>query len=392
MKAKKGRIIIATGGTGGHIFSARSTALELSKRGFKVTIFADNHYKKYSQKEDPFNYYIINSSTLRKGTIPLIKASYKISLGIIKAFLLMLFYQPKIIIAFGGYASFPSLATAIVLKRKIILHEQNAYFGKVNRLLARFATKIALSYKKTYGIEEKYLEKTIYIGNPIRDDIIELNKYEYNLPGYNKKKPLDNLGYDVLLASQFHNHINEDSYGELFNILVIGGSGGAKIFSDILPKAFFNIRDELKKHINIVQQCRKEYIEDTFSQYQSFNLNILINTFFKDIKEEIKRAHLIIARAGSSSIAEFTAAKKPLILVPFAAATDDHQTKNAAFIEKSGGAIVFKEKDFTINKVTKCLEKLIDNPALLKKMSKASYSCANINANKDLANLIESLL
>jgi len=291
----------------------------------------------------------------------------------------------------GGYTTFPTLISAVILRKQIILHEQNAHLGKVNRLFSKFAEIIALSYQKTFGIKTQYQAKTHYVGNPIREEIIKLSKNSYQLPDYNKKKPVNNLGYNLLLASQFRNQ-NQKNQRELFNILVIGGSAGAGIFSKILPKAFFNIRDELKKYISITQQCRPEYIEDTFIQYQNFNLNIFINSFFKNISEQIKKAHLIIARSGSSSIAEFTAAKKPLILIPFAAATDNHQEKNAAFVQKSGGAIMFKEKEFTISKVTNCLEKLIDNPASLQKMSKASFACANLKAADNLVRIVKSLV
>ena len=389
-------IIIATGGTGGHIFPARATAHALHRSGFKITIFADDKYLKYSERKDPYNYKIISSSQLCNGFLNKIRALFKIALATCKSLLLILYYRPQVIVAFGGYATFPVLIAATILKRKIILHEQNAHLGRVNRLFIKYASKIALSYPQTGGINPEYQNNTIFTGNPIRKKIKALSKNEYQLPTSNKpekNKKVNNLGYNLLLASQFNRQYQNDEHiGNLFNILVIGGSGGAKIFSDILPKAFFNLKESLKEQINIIQQCRPEYIEYTFNQYQNFNLNILIDRFFSDIDKKIKNAHLIIARAGSSSIAEFTAAKKPMILVPFAKAADNHQEKNAAFIEKSGAAVVFKEQNFTINKVTKCLEKLIEHPGILKKMSQNSFSCANLNADLNMVKLVKSFL
>ncbi|MDA0902088.1 MAG: UDP-N-acetylglucosamine--N-acetylmuramyl-(pentapeptide) pyrophosphoryl-undecaprenol N-acetylglucosamine transferase [Proteobacteria bacterium] len=390
------RVVIATGGTGGHIFPARATALDLSHKGFKATIFSDQKYKKsYHKKKDRFSFNTIPSSPLNKGTLPLILTLIKISLGVAKSFLLMLIYRPKIVMAFGSYASLPPLVSAVILRRKIIIHEQNAYLGRVNRLFAKYASIIALSYEKTDGIRKEYQDKTHFVGNPIRKEILKLNKEEYLLPKYDKneeKDDVDNLGYNVLLTSQFKEDVIEDDYSNKFNILVIGGSGGAGIFSEILPKAFFNIRDDLKDKIRITQQCRKDYVEDTFNQYQSFNIDAVVNSFFEKMGREIKKAHLVIARSGSSSIAEFSAAKKPMILVPFAKSADDHQLKNAQFIEKSGAAIVIKEKDFTISNVTRYIEDLINNPKLLKKMSKASFSCANVDATRKLSKLVKSLL
>jgi UDP-N-acetylglucosamine--N-acetylmuramyl-(pentapeptide) pyrophosphoryl-undecaprenol N-acetylglucosamine transferase len=277
---------------------------------------------------------------------------------------------------------------AIILRKKIILHEQNAHLGKVNRILAKFATKIALSYQKTDGILKKFSAKTVFVGNPIRDEILALSKSEYLLPNLNKKnKEVENLGYNVLLASQFIHNPSDNS--EVFNILIIGGSGGARIFSDILPKAFFNIRDELKNKISLTQQCRSDDVDQTSKKYQSFGISVRISHFFENMAEEISRAHLIIARSGSSSIAEFSAAKKPMILIPFAKSADNHQLKNAQMLKKSGGAIVVEEKEFTINKVTAELEKLIDNPAILQKMSDNSFSAANLDALMNLTKIIE---
>lgn len=381
-------IIITTGGTGGHIFPARAVAEKLSNDGLKVIILGDRNYPKYHNPQSSFSFKIISSSQVKRGFIPILISAIKIAFGILQSIFWMIFYRPQIVVAFGGYATFPVLIAAIILRRKIILHEQNAHLGKVNRLFTRFADKIALSYKETGGIYHPSKSgKFVFTGNPIRSEIIELSKNEYQLPDLNQpEKQPDNLGYNVLLASEFRHQNNRTK--AVFNILVIGGSGGAKIFSEILPKAFFNLRGEIKNRINIIQQCRAEQLQSTFEQYKSFNLNIIINSFFDDMPKKISAAHLVIARSGSSSLAEFTCAKRPMILVPFALAADNHQEKNAKYVEKMGGAIVTKEADFTISNVTNILEKLIDNPMLLKKMSDNSFKCANLNATNNLADLI----
>lgn len=386
------KVIITTGGTGGHIFPAQSVAQELCNQGFKVTIFGDEHYRKYHKAGSIYQYKIISSSKLSRSAFGLILASLKISYGILQSLLRIALYRPGIVVAFGGYATFPVLIAAIICRRKIILHEQNAHLGKVNRIFAPLVKTIALSYHQTFGILGKEINnKTVFTGNPIRQSILNLSNIPYKLPDYKPSSAnnLDNkLGYDLLLASDFHQQSNLANPGDLFNILVLGGSGGAKIFSEVLPKAFFNLRDNIKNHLSITQQCRAEYLSSTFNQYQSFNLNIIINSFFEDIEEQIKKAHLVIARSGSSSLAEFTCARKPMILIPFAAAADNHQEKNALHIEKMGGAIVIRETDFTINTVTSTLEKLIDNPGILIKMSEAAFKCANLEAAHNLTKLI----
>lgn len=386
------KIAIITGGTGGHIFPARTTAENLVNKGFKAVILGDRKYQKYHKDSDNFKYKIISSSSLKSGVFGLLLTSIKISLGILQSLIWMFLNRPKVVVAFGGYATFPVLLSAVILKKKIILHEQNAHLGKVNRFFIKYADFVALTYNQTDGIENCYLAKTKYVGNPVRLKIAELSKNEYQLPDFEiEEKPVNDFGYDVLLASQFENYKQQQAV-ESFNILIIGGSGGAKIFSDVLPKAFFNVRDEVKSCIKITQQCRAELIQYTFDQYHSFNISVEISNFFDDMEERIQKAHLVIARSGSSSIAEFTAAKKPMILVPFARAADNHQEKNAKFIEQKGGAIVIKEEDFTINKITNCIENLIDNPALLLKMSKASFASAELGATDNLVKLIKEII
>ncbi len=392
-------IIITTGGTGGHIFPAQTIAKKLSEKGFRTIVFGDKNYAKYHKPNSPYKFNIISSSQLNKSPFALLKASFKISFGIIKSLFLILRYQPQTLVAFGGYATFPVLIAAVILRKKIILHEQNAHLGRVNRMFVKFANKVALSYKETDGIKNTPLTPLIkdgksdlqpqffFTGNPIREEIVALSKNEYQLPEYNQPQKPDNLGYDVLLASEFHNQksqINKPS----FNILVLGGSGGAKIFSEILPKAFFNLRNEIKNHLIVTMQCRADNLQHTFEQYKSLNINIIINSFFTDIDKQIQKSHLVIARAGSSSLAELTCAKKPMILVPFDLAADNHQEKNARQIEKAGGAIVVKEQDFTINNITSTIEKLIDNPALLQKMSNNAFKSANLKAEENLVKLI----
>ena len=388
-------IILATGGTGGHIFPAQAVAQILSEEGLRVIIFGDQNYKKYHKAQSPYNFKIISSSKLSKSPLSLIKAGFKIKLGVLQSLFFILKYKPQAIVAFGGYSTFPTLIAAVILRKKIILHEQNAHLGKVNRFFEKFANKIALSYRKTDGISSPALQendnKFCFTGNPIRKDILALSKADYKLPNFHQPQlPIENLGYNVLLASQFKNY-NENHPTETLNILVIGGSGGAKIFSEVLPKAFFNLRDELKNLIHITQQCRQENLPATFEQYKSFNINIIISHFFENMADEIARSHLVIARSGSSSIAEFTCAKKPMILVPFALSADNHQEKNALEIAQSGGAILIRERDFTINNVTATLEKLIDNPAILQKMSGDSFKCANLNAASNLAKIIQDI-
>ena len=383
------KIFITSGGTGGHIIPARCLAFELSKENYEVFFFGDEKYRSYIKAEDSFKSFIVSSSQLEKKPLKLIKAVLKIARGCFQSFLYFAAYSPKYVIAFGGYSTFPILIFAVITKTKIILHEQNSHLGKVNRLFAKYAYKIALSFADTSGILEEHKSKCVFVGNPVRDEILELNKIPYALPQEKKiEKPNNKMGYDIILASDFVPKIVTDPKANLFNILVIGGSGGAKIFSEILPKAFFNLSEDLKSKINIMQQCREELVDETFNQYLAFNLNGEIKPFFIDMPEKIRQAHLVIARAGSSSIFEFCTAKKPMILIPFAKAADNHQEKNARFLEKHGAAIVITEEEFNINKIGQTLKNLIESQSALEKMSAAAASLAILDATKNLAKLV----
>jgi UDP-N-acetylglucosamine--N-acetylmuramyl-(pentapeptide) pyrophosphoryl-undecaprenol N-acetylglucosamine transferase len=382
------KIFIIAGGTGGHIIPGRCLASQLALDGLDVTFFGDKKIVSYIKKTDNFSSKIIHSSQIRKEPLLLAQAAFNIAVGVLQSLYFILRFRPKYIVAFGGYATFPLLAAAIATKTPIILHEQNSHLGKVNRIFTKYAQKIALSFVETSGISAENLSKTVFVGNPVRDEILQLNKVVYTLP-INEEQEIrtDNkMGYDLLLASDFH---EKEAEKKLFNILIIGGSGGAKIFSEVLPKAFFNLRETLKENIHITQQCRQELMKQTFEQYRSYNINIVIDSFFQNMPELIAASHLVIARSGSSSIFEFCAAKKPMVLIPFALSADNHQEKNARYLENHGAAIVVPEIEFTINKVTDLLKNLIDNHATLKKMSENAASLAVLDATTNLAKLVK---
>lgn len=382
------KIFITSGGTGGHIIPARVLAQALALQNHQVVFLGDEKTISYAKSEDGFKTKIINSSKLNKSFVGIIKASIKISLGLLKSLYLFLIIRPNFLFAFGGYATFPVLLAAIITRTKIILHEQNAHLGKVNRIFAKYAYKIATSFPQTSGVSNNNLDKIVFCGNPVRPEIVELGNLEYKLPQEKNETELKNnrMGYDILLASDFKEKPNVDNF---FKILVIGGSGGAKIFSEILPKAFFNLSDHVKDKIQVIQQCRPELLQSTFDQYCSFNINIAVDKFFDNMPELIRDSHLIIARSGSSSIFEFCAAKKPMILVPFAMAADNHQEKNAIYLQENNAAIVIAEKDFTIAKVSEILKDLIENPQKLNKMASSAASLCVHDAKTKLINLID---
>ncbi len=410
-------IIIATGGTGGHIFPAQvvadKLALELEKleleklelekselqkselqkslgKQSKIIVFADKNYYKYHSQDKNYSFKIIKAAKLESSPLAFCKAAITIAFGVSQSLFWFLKYQPQIVVAFGGYATFPVLLAAVILRKKIILHEQNAHLGKVNRIFAKFSQVLALSFVKTDAVEEilsgRTKPKVKFTGNPVRPEIIALSQKQYCPPNLSEKSANNHSSVcDILSFSKLH---QKPEILPTFNIFIFGGSGGAKIFSEILPKALFNLGEGTKDRLKIVMQCRQDQLHYSFNQYQSFNINITINSFFTDIDQQLSNADLVISRSGSSSLFELACAKKPMILVPFALAADNHQEKNAREIAKMSGAIVIKESEFTINKLTSTIDKLIKNPKILADLSANSFKFATPEAGENLTNLI----
>jgi UDP-N-acetylglucosamine--N-acetylmuramyl-(pentapeptide) pyrophosphoryl-undecaprenol N-acetylglucosamine transferase len=381
------KIFITTGGTGGHILPAICLAKALIAQNNKITFFGDEkviNYLHHLNNQQNFQFKLLSSSKIAKNFQSIIVASVKIFFGFCQSLFFLFTKQPNLVIAFGGYASFPLLLASALLGKKIILHEQNAYLGKVNRIFARFATKIAISFPETLAINLKYQHKVVYTGNPVREEIALLWQQKYQIPNFHQNIEIsDNrFGYNLILNSDFYQ--TTENKEECWQILILGGSGGAKIFSDILPQAFFNLPSNLKDSLKIVQQCRKELVESTFENYKNFNINVVVDSFFEDMPMLLKNSHLVIARAGASSIFEFCASKKPMILIPFPNSADNHQQKNAHYIAKNGGAILIEETDFKINHINQILRKLLENSEILYKMSECSAKLAQIGATNNL--------
>jgi UDP-N-acetylglucosamine--N-acetylmuramyl-(pentapeptide) pyrophosphoryl-undecaprenol N-acetylglucosamine transferase len=383
-------IFITSGGTGGHIIPARCLAELLSSKNYRVIFFGDYKVKNYQKKQDQFLTKVINSSQLKKSPIDLFKAILQIFFGIVQSIFYLIKFRPFYIFGFGGYASFPMLIASTIFKKRIILHEQNSHLGKVNRIFSKFAYKIATSFPNTSGINNLDLHKVILTGNPVRQEIIKLNQLEYQIPKKIEKIHSDNntkINYNLILASEFFDTV---TYEEKINILVIGGSGGAKIFSDVLPKTFANLPLSIKEKLVITQQCRKDLVDSTIESYKKLDLNVEVKAFFENIPEILKDVHLVIARSGSSSIAEFCVAKKPMILIPFELSADHHQQKNAEFINQNNAGIIIKESDFNIDNTTKILLEILSSKNQLELMSKNAEKLAMVNATYNLSKIIDN--
>lgn len=353
-------IILASGGTGGHIFPAESLAKSLLDDGYKVTLITDARYKKRKTTPADMGVVVISSASTAGGFFKKITAVFSIIAGVFQAKKTIKQIGAKKIVGFGGYPSFPVMLAAIFLKKEIIIHEQNAVMGKVNRIIAPKAKKIATSFEYVERIEKSDREKITVTGNPVRNEIKALHGVPYN-------------GFEQ---------------GGTFNILVTGGSQGAKIFSDIIPSAIENLSNEQKKIIRIDQQCRPEDVGRVKEFYSQHNINACVQAFFEDIPAKLAACHLIISRSGASTMAEVMVAGRPSVLVPYMHASDDHQSVNARLLEKSGGAIVIKQQLCTTEIVASTIESFINNPESLKRIAINAFSMAHVNATENLKKLV----
>lgn len=271
--------------------------------------------------------------------------------------------RPKAVIGFGGYASLPATMAAMFLGIPLALHEQNAVLGRANRMVARRAGLIATSFAQTSNLPADRQGRVICTGNPVRGDIAQLAGTPYP----------------------------EIGGGEPLRLLVTGGSQGARVFSTIVPEAFAALAPDIRRQFKVVQQCRSEDLERVRARYEELGMPAELATFFDDLPARLADSHLLVARAGASTVAELSVIGRPAVLVPLPSAIDDHQTHNARALEETGGAWVMPETAFTPDALAHRLEMLVNLPTTLVGMAQASRSFGRLHAARDLADAVETL-
>ncbi len=365
-------IFIASGGTGGHIIPARVLAQNLvTVKESRVLLIADKNYRNYHKQTDNFSHKIICCGKFNGGAWKIAIAIINIIIGCIENFCYFIKYRPNVVVGFGGYATLPTLIIATIFRVKIILYEQNAYLGKVNRLFACVADQILLSFSPTLAVKTKHINKTKLLGNIVREEFVKTAKEISN--EINAKEIKD---------EEISNRGNKKT----FTLMITGGSGGAKIFSDLLPRIIIN--NFKADQIKIIQQVKIGEVEKIKQQYQEANIEAEVESFFDNIINQYLEADLIIARAGSSTIFELTTLGKATILIPFRYAVDNHQQLNAEILAKSGATIVFSEEEIANVSFSENLKKIIDNNFMLKKIAKQSLL---FNKDYSLARIIEQI-
>ena len=310
----KKKIIIATGGTGGHVFPAYSLVKYLVKQNFSVELTTDKRGLKYLQNFKNLELTKIPSSPLKnKNYFIFLFSLFTIFFSIIRSFLFLLFNRPSVIIGMGGYSSFPICIAAWILRINFIIYENNLILGKANKYLLPFTKKIFVSYKELDGISEKYKNKVIEIGNIVREEIINSKNFE-------------NIKFDSI------------------NFLVLGGSQAAKVFAEELPPIFEKVKNS-KIKINVYQQCQKNQNEQLSKFYKKAKIDFEIFNFTNNITEYYSKSNLVITRSGASVLGELINFKIPFISIPLPTSADNHQHKNAEFYSNKGYGYFLEEKN-----------------------------------------------
>jgi UDP-N-acetylglucosamine--N-acetylmuramyl-(pentapeptide) pyrophosphoryl-undecaprenol N-acetylglucosamine transferase len=270
-------------------------------------------------------------------------------------------FQPSAVVGFGGYPSMPALLAAFAKRIPTLVHEQNAVLGRVNRLTAGKVDAIATSYPEVQRIKPKHQAKVHLVGNPVREDVIAL-----------RDEP-----YPPLL---------EDG---IFRVLVTGGSQGASILSQVVPDAMALLPIHLRRRLQVTQQCRENEIEAVRAKYAEHDIPAELATYLDDLPARLGWAHLVIGRAGASTIAELTTAGRPAILVPLPIATDDHQSFNVKEMVAAGGARAIAQTGFTAKELAKQMQKMALQPGALENAAARAKKCGRPAAVRDLADLVE---
>ena len=355
--------VLAAGGTGGHMIPAHALAAELRSRGHGVLLITDERGARFPGLFENVPIHILPAGRLGGGPIGWLKAAGSVLKGRGQAKRLYREHTPDAVVGFGGYPAFPSLLAASSRRIPTVLHEQNAVLGRVNRLLAGEAEAIGTAYDEIDRLKPKYQDKVALVGNPVREEIARLGEMPF--PPFDEVAPL--------------------------KILVTGGSQGATILSEIVPEGLGMLDPSLRRRLQVVQQCRPDDIERVRKQYSDLGIPAELMTYIEDMADKLADCHLMIGRAGASTIAELTAAGRPAILIPFAAATDDHQTANAREMVRAGGARAISQDSFTPDVLARQIEALAMDPVALNNAASRALSVGRPHAARDLADLVERI-
>jgi UDP-N-acetylglucosamine--N-acetylmuramyl-(pentapeptide) pyrophosphoryl-undecaprenol N-acetylglucosamine transferase len=357
-------VMLAAGGTGGHLFPAFALAEELQRRDVAVDLITDMRGDRYGSGFPARTVYQVPSATLASRTASdVAKTTLALARGTRAAFAILGQVKPRCVIGFGGYPTFPPLVAARMRSIPTALHEQNSVLGRANKMLAKRVTAIATSFENTKYLDGPSAAKSTLTGNPVRQSVITAAQRPYEPP----------------------------VPGGTIRILVFGGSQGARYFSDSVPPALIELPDEVRARLVITQQAREEDLDRVRTAYERSGIDADVAPFFKDLPDRMAEAHLVIGRAGASTVAELTAMGRPAILVPLPHALDNDQLNNALRLAESGGGWCLEQKYLTAERLADEIERLVAAPNVLAAAAEAAKKAGRPDAVARLADFVLAL-
>jgi len=354
-------ILLAAGGTGGHLFPAEALGVELIKRGLRVRLATDARALRYSGLFSKDMIDVVPSETVR-GRSPwsLARTGLMLGYGTAVALKLIRRLKPAAVVGFGGYPTLPPLMAARLLGVPGIIHDANAVLGRANRFLSRHVSAIATSLPGVLDRDPALAGKTTTVGTPMRPAILAAAAVSYVPP----------------------------ETGGPFRLLVVGGSQGARVMSDVVPGAIERLEPALSRRLILTQQVREEDMTRVRAVYDRLKINAELAPFFTDLPARLASNHLIVSRSGAGTVAELAAIGRPSILVPLPGSIDQDQFANAGVLSKANGALRIAQADFTSDRLASEISALAAEPARLAAMAAASRTVGRLDAAERLADLV----
>jgi len=358
-------VVLTAGGTGGHVFPAEALAVALLDRGYDLALVTDRRGQAYGGTLGRLSTFRICAGGIAgRGIAARLRGIAELGVGFFQARALLARLKPAAVIGFGGYASVPAMMAATSAGFPTALHEQNAVLGRANRLLAPRVDRIATCYESLSHLAPAWRDKVVQTGMPVRPAIAAQRNTDY--PPLTDDGPL--------------------------RLLVLGGSQGARILSEVIPAALARLPEAMRKRLRVSQQCRPEDLDAVRAAYAGSGIEAALESFFHDVPERLATAHLVIARSGASTVAELTALGRPAILVPYPHAIDDHQTANAHAIDDVGGGWLIPQPAFTAETLAARLESLFALPGSLTRAAACARTAGVPDAAARLADLVGNLI
>ncbi|MFG1431816.1 undecaprenyldiphospho-muramoylpentapeptide beta-N-acetylglucosaminyltransferase [Xanthobacter sp. V2C-8] len=357
-------VLLAAGGTGGHLFPAEALAAVLTARGLQVDLATDERAARYAGHFPARELHVLPADTVRgRSPVALARTGLALASGLMRGLALVRRLKPAVVVGFGGYPTVPPLLAASLLGVPTVIHEANGVMGRANRLLARRASAIATGFPGLAKDDPALAAKAVWTGNPLRPAALAAAAVPYDPP----------------------------LPGGALRVLVFGGSQGARVMSEVVPQALAALPAQVRGRIVLTQQAREEDLPQVAAAYDALGLNAEVAPFFDDLPARMARAHLVISRSGAGTVAELAAIGRPAILVPLPHALDQDQAANARALADTGGALALRQVEFDAARLAAELARLADAPETLTRMAERARSAGVLDAAERLGDLVQHL-